>query len=177
MVDYQTISIVLTGIGIIIALAYYGLQIRNQNITRRAQLFMQIYQQMNSEESNRTWAEVMNLECNNYNEFLRKYDSSVNPDSYGKRSHVWFNFNAIGVLVEEGLIDPDIVFRLTGPLVVMQWQKWYGVIEEMRKQENIPDALSGFEYLYTEMKKILEEKEHPEPAYGQPFKHHPELKT
>lgn len=31
MVDYQTISIVLTGIGLMLALTYYALQIRNQN--------------------------------------------------------------------------------------------------------------------------------------------------
>ena len=36
MVDYQAVSIVLTGIGLIIALTYYALQIRNQNKTRTA---------------------------------------------------------------------------------------------------------------------------------------------
>ena len=64
-----------------------------------------------------------------------------------------------------------------GPLAVMQWQKWSDIIGEFRKQENIPDALAGFEYLSKEMKKILDEKEHPEPAYGQPFEQRPELRT
>ena len=184
MVSVETISIVFTGLSVSLAAFYYMSTLRNAQRTQRlalesrqTQIFMQIFQQMNTEESNKTWAETMNLEYTDYDDFLRKYDSSVNPDSFGKRSHIWWCYNAMGVLLEEGLINPDMVYRLMGVLAVMQWQKWSGVIKEFRKQENIPDALAGFEYLYTEMKKILDEKEYPEPAYGQPFIQRPELKT
>jgi len=138
---------------------------------------MQIYQQLNTEKSFKTYAELMNLECEDYDEFLRKYDSSVNPESYGKRSHIWWSYNTIGVLLQDGLIESDIVYRLLGLMIIMQWQKWSGIIEEIRKNENVPDNLLGFEHLYIEMNKIREPMKYPEIAYGQPYKEHPELKT
>jgi len=58
MVDYQAISIVLTGIGLMIALTYYALQIRNQNKTRTAQLLMQVYSRLDTPEKVRALQEV-----------------------------------------------------------------------------------------------------------------------
>ncbi len=62
MVNYQTLSIVLTGIGLIIALTYYSLQIRNQNKTRQAQLFMQIYNRWTDPTFQENYLEVTNRE-------------------------------------------------------------------------------------------------------------------
>jgi hypothetical protein len=107
----------------------------------------------------------MNLECENYDEFLRKYDSSVNPTNMGKRSHIWWSYNTIGVLLHEGLIEPDLVFRLLGPLVVQQWKKWSSIIEEIRVRENVPENLVMFEYLYREMRKLREQMNYPEIKY------------
>ncbi|UCD45778.1 MAG: hypothetical protein JSV27_04645 [Candidatus Bathyarchaeota archaeon] len=79
--------------------------------------------------------------------------------------------------MEEGLIDPHLVFQLLGPLVVMQWEKWGGIIKAIRENENIPENFSGFEYLADEMTKIRRERDYPEIAYGKPHKERPELGT
>jgi len=182
MVTVETVSIVFTGLSISLAAFYYIMTLRNaqrtqemQLETRQTQIFMQIYQQLNSEDSFRTWAELMNIECENYDEFLRKYDSVVNPDSLGKRSHIWWSYHTIGVLLQDGIIEPELVYRLMGPLIIMQWQKWSGIIEDSRQGENVPESLWGFEYLYIEMNKLREQLKYPQIAYGQPHKEHPEL--
>jgi hypothetical protein len=138
---------------------------------------MQIYQQLNSEESFTTWAELMNMDVPDYEEFLRKYDSVVNPEFFGKRTNLWWNYNTIGVLLEEGLIDPYLVSRLLGPLVVMQWEKWRSIIEWIRENENIPENLAGFEHLANEMARIRRERDYPDTAYGKPYRERPELRT
>jgi hypothetical protein len=172
MVSVETISIVFTGLSVSLAAFYYVSTLRNAQKTQRlalesrqTQIFMQVYQQLNSEESFRTFAELMNLECENYDEFLRKYDSSVNPNNFGKRSHIWWSYNTIGVLLHEGLIEPDLVFKLLGPLVVQQWKKWSSIIEEIRERENVPENLKMFEYLYGEMRKLREQMNYPEITY------------
>ena len=62
MVDIQTLSFILTGIGIIGAIIYYTLTLRNANKTRQAQLFMEIYQQYSSEDVQKTFIDLLHLE-------------------------------------------------------------------------------------------------------------------
>ena len=73
MFDYQTVSIVFTGISVSLAAFYYIMTLRNtqknQELarktqehaleTRRTQLLMQIYQELSSEDSMRRYADVM----------------------------------------------------------------------------------------------------------------------
>ncbi len=105
MVSVETVSIVFTGLSVSLVAFYYISTLRNAQKTqqlalesRQTQIFMQIYQQLNSEESFTTWAELMNLEVADYEEFLRKYDSVVNPKFFGKRTNIWWHYNTIGVL-------------------------------------------------------------------------------
>jgi len=66
---FQTVFQFPKTVGILVSVFYYITTIRanqrNQQLqleTRETQLFMQIYQQLNSAESMATWAEVMNME-------------------------------------------------------------------------------------------------------------------
>jgi hypothetical protein len=133
MVSVETISIVFTGLSVSLAAFYYINTLRNaqrtqqmQLETRQTQIFMQIFQQLNSEASMTTWAELHNLEFDDYEDFMRKYDSSINPENFGKRGHIFHGYNMIGFLLMEGLISIDLVNMLVGNMAVMQWQKWGG---------------------------------------------------
>lgn len=75
MVDYQTISIVLTGLGLMIALIYYSMQIRNQNKTRQAQLFMQIYDRWLDPDFLRYYVRSYKMEYEDLDDFNEKYSS------------------------------------------------------------------------------------------------------
>jgi len=167
MVDYQTLSIVFTGLSISIAAFYYISTLRNtrknqqlQLETRQTQLFMQIYQQLSSEESMATWAELLNDEFDDYDEYMRKYDSTVNPRHFGKRGHIWYTYNSIGYLLEDGLIPIDLAYKLVGTLAILQWQKWGDMILEIRERQSYPTYFEGFSYLVNELTKY--HNEHPE---------------
>ena len=164
-------------VGILVGIVYYITIMRNQQRTRelalesqeqtletrQTQLFMQIYQQLNSEESHKTMMELYNLEIRDYDEYLQKYDSSVNPTHYGKRAHIWFSFNTIGELLRMGIIELELLLRLQLDFtVIIMWEKWEDIIRATREREAIPDVWEGFEYLHDEMKKFRSSRGYPE---------------
>ena len=160
MIDYGTLSIVLTGLGIIGAIIYYTLTLRNVIKTRELQIFMDIAHSLNSEETQKTWAELINAEFTDYDDYMNKYDSSVDPEFWGKRGAIWWNYNAVGYLLMDGHISIDLVYKLLGILAVLQWRKWSDIILEIRRRQDLPEYFIGFEYLVNEMLKY--EKEHHE---------------
>jgi len=160
MIEY--LPLVLTGIGIIVAIIYYTLTLRNASKTRELQIFMTLLNTLNSEEKQTSWAELLNDEFTDYDDFLSKYDSAINPAHYGKRGAVWANYNSIGHLLKLGNISIDLVYIMLGTLAVQQWNKWGDMILEVRKRQEIPLYFTGFEYLVTEIQKY--QVEHPELA-------------
>jgi hypothetical protein len=136
--------------------------------TRRTQILMQLYQDLNDEETNKSWAELVNLTVKDHDEFLEKYNSTVNPTHYAKRAHLWYLYNTIGELLRTEIIDIELLQRLMlSPQVIVMWEKWEEIIRETRTREKIPDAWAGFEYLYNEMIRYRESIELPAIEYPQ----------
>ena len=180
---YQMVLSTLQTIALMVGIVYYITIMRNQQKTRelalraqehatetrQTQIFMQLFQQLNSEESAKSWAELINMRVPDYEEFLQKYDSSVNPAHYAKRIHLWWTFNCIGELLRTETIEPDLVLRLQlSPMVIAMWENWGPIIEEIRERENFPEYGEGFEYLYHELKRLRREKGHQEYKYPAP---------
>ena len=160
MVDYSTLSIVLTGIGIIVAIVYYSQVLRNANKTRELQLFMNIVQTRGTVEHQRIWAELYHADFTDYDDYMTKFDGSVNPEHAGKRASIWWIYNSTGYLLMDGHIPIDMVYKLMGISVVRMWRKWGDIIHEIREKEDMPNFHKGFEYLVNEI--LKHEKEHPE---------------
>ena len=160
-ITYQMVLSTIQTISLVVGIIYYITIMRNQQKTqeqqletRQTQVFMQIYQQLSSENSYRTFMELLNLEIIDNDEYLQKYDSSVNPDHYAKRAAIWYNYNTMGELLRMGIVERDLLVRLQlDTQVTLMWEKWEGIIRATRARENIPDIWKGFEYLYNEMKK------------------------
>jgi hypothetical protein len=120
---------------------------------------LDIVQTLNSEDNMRIWAELLNAEFTDYNDYMTKYDSSINPQYFGKRGAIWYNYNAIVYLLMDGNIN-YLVYKLVGLLSTLQWNKWGEIILEIREKQRIPNYFAGFEYLVNEIKKF--EQKHPE---------------
>ena len=177
-VTFQTIFQFLQTVGILMGVYYYIMTIRanrtNQELalkaqeqsveTREAQLFMQIYQQLTSIESQKTWGELLNMEWDDIEDYRKKHDSTVNLDSWGKRGHIWWSYSTIGMMVKKELIDPEMVYMTLGNMVIMQWDKWSEVVYDTREQairqgvKGGQNMFKGFEYLNDEMVKLLEKE-------------------
>jgi len=154
----QTISIVLTGIGMMIALMYYAFQIRNQNKTRQAQLYMPIYARFQEKDFMKKYIDILNLwDWDTPQEFHEKYGPRVDMDAYSDYMNVNTYFTGIGVLVKRKLISPDLVNDLVGDVLVRFWERNEAYLHYLRELRDWPTLGEHFEYLYHVMKPLVDQ--------------------
>jgi hypothetical protein len=159
IIDAQTISIMITAVSIAIAAVYYMSVLRNANRTRQAQLYIQIFDKLNTKEFIRTWIEVMyHQDYKDAEEWENKYGPTTNPEAATKLFSVGMLYETIGMLVSEKLIDPGLVFAENPWAAVETWEKLEPVVRGIRKISD-PKFWDSFEYLATEIRKHRQQKD------------------
>ena len=153
MVDIQTISVSLAAIGFLVASIYYTLTLRNQNRTRQAQLFMQIYGVFRTEEFQDNITGIMSWKWNDYDDFLEKYGPNTNPNAWRALGSIAGYFEGIGLMVNKKLIDISLVENLMSTHIIYFWEKISPLSIELRRDFNRPQIDVWKEYLYNEIKK------------------------
>jgi len=156
--------------GVLVAAAYYVMTLRTtqRNLranleTRQAQLFMDIYKTYSSKEYQKDREQMQLLwEFEGVQDFVQKYGARANPDEHAKWDTQVAQFVGIGTLARMGLIKPDLVFDLIYDSVIVFYEKFQPVIQELRKYY-IANFAQDAEYLYNEMKRIANERGLPIP--------------
>ena len=170
----QSVSYIAGALGVCVAAIYYAMNLRisqrNQELvlktqhqtleTRKAQFYMQINQHLRSEESQRRFIDLIYMEWKDYDDFERKYGSSVNIDSYAKRFSALYEFNGVGYLLKDGLIDMDTAYSLADTIGLELWRKFEPIVREQRVRYNVPEMFADLEFLAAEIAKRLEKKGH-----------------
>ena len=149
----QTIGILITGVSVSIAAIYYTLTLRNAERTRRAQLFMQIYSQWNSEEFARMRLEIRKMNYGTYEEVLEKYGLEVNPDSWIARHSLCRFYSGLGMLVHDGEIELSRVEDMMGDVIVDSWETLRTAILGSREKYGWTELYLFYEYLYHLLKR------------------------
>ena len=124
--------------------------------TRQAQLFMQIYSIFQSSEWWMNYYSSLARQYDDYDDWVAKYGRDANPEAASRSAAVALYFEGIGVLVKKGLIDSNIVADLMQTPIIQYWDSIEDVILEMRDRTDNPAILEWVEYLYNEIKSILE---------------------
>jgi hypothetical protein len=162
MIELSVIRDLVAIFGVIAGFTYYVLTVRNTRKALKTQTLMRLRDRSLNKEWLSDFIELLETEWTDYDDFLRKYDSSVNRDIYTKRARMWAHFDSVGYHLSQGLIDIDSVYHLTQSMgASMQWRKWKPVIEEQRKRYNNPDWWMWFEYLNDEITKYRVARGHP----------------
>jgi len=170
----QSVSYIAGALGVCVAAIYYAMNLRisqrNQELvlktqhqtleTRKAQFYMQINQHLRSEESQRRFIDLIYMEWKDYDDFERKYGSRVNMDYYAKRFSALYEFNGVGYLLKDGLIDMDTAYSLADTLGLELWRKFEPIVREQRVRYNVPEMFADLEFLAAEIAKRLEKKGH-----------------
>jgi hypothetical protein len=127
------------------------LQVRNLVKARRAEVIWKNYLSFNSKEFLEALLKVINLEFEDYNDFVKKYGLPLAENPVAVALCMVCNlFEGAGELLHKGLADYETVSNIpTG----MTWEKMKPIVEGARKQYNFPVLWTDFEYLYNEMKK------------------------
>ena len=148
MVSFEFIGLVLTGLSISASILYYANVLRNQTRTRNAQLFMNLYQTIISEDFNQRFIEMLGAEWKDYEDYLAKYGPIDNPNVAARRFSTWQVYNGIGFLLMEKYVELGKVEQLFGGHgPSMLWNKWEPIILDLRSRLESPSYMLGFEYL------------------------------
>jgi hypothetical protein len=158
--DIQTSLNLLALISIPIGVFYHIMTLNNtrknqqlQLETRQAQLFRSLNSEFRSPENARNFSKALSMEWTNYDDFERKYGLRGNPEERVPYSILGSFFEEVGVLLEEGLIDKNLVSQLVGGYIRRYWEKFEPYILEYRERNNYPQYFDKMEYLYQEMKR------------------------
>jgi hypothetical protein len=165
----QTIGILMTGISMTIAAVYYTLTLRNtqktqqlQLETRKAQLFMQIYNRITDKAFMKKFIDIIfHWEWTDYDDFMEKYGPENNIDAFADWTSVGLYIDGLGSQVKRGLIDVGQVDDLISGVIIRYWEKREQFTRELRERMNYPQYGEYVEYLYNQIKPIIEEQ-HPE---------------
>ena len=131
--------------------------------TRQSQLFMQLFQYHIDKDRWKDAWKLTEMKWDDYDDFTRKYDYSVNLENFAKRYNKWYFYEGMGLLLKKELVDKEMIYHLlsAGFGVLLDWDKFGQIIKEMRAQLCQPDLFMWFEYFADEMMKMSEEKGNP----------------
>ena len=147
MASFEFLAVTISILGLAASITYYAIVLSNANKTRKAQLFLTIYNVTLNEEMNNKWFEAMKADLNSYQS---EQVSSRTNDLHT----LWQKYNGIGHLMMQGLLDVDSAYHYSeGWRGALLWMKWGDVIVDSRKVGTNPDYMDGFEYM---AKRILE---------------------
>ena len=155
MIELSVIRDLVAIASFLIALSYYIINIKNQNKTRRAQLFMNLYDTYRSPEFRKIWHTQLHLEFKDYEEWKEKYVDDM--DALAGHTSVMSFFEGVGVLLKRNLIDIEIIDDLLSVAIRGYWRKYEPVVVGSRNQINEPKMMADTEYLYNELMKINKE--------------------
>ena len=154
MITIEQVIYVIPILGLTASVFYYAMVLRNQNRTRQAQLYMNLFQEISSQQWMMKHATLLNQEWENYEDFEKKYGSNEHPEHYAMRRSMWTQLDNIGAMLANKLLDPDMVYFLIQMRANMQWKKWERIIKEQRVRYTNPDDCKYFEYLVETMDRV-----------------------
>ena len=181
-VTYQMVLSTIQTISLIVGIAYYMTISRKQQKTRerslesqeqareaqedaletrKAQMFMQIYNESyNNDSFIDAYVRLADFNINSYDEYQKLMEDEDNKKASTK---VAMFYEGVGVLVREGHISIRLFALLMTGMTRSWWERLYkSYVEEGREKRNFKRWMSESEYLYNEMMKYHEE--HPELA-------------
>ena len=146
-------------LGVCVGALSFAFNTRANTKSRQVALFSNVMQTLNSEEGIRKFVEVMSMEWTSFEDFKRKYDSSVNFDSYCKRASLWELGDYIGWQYRAGIVDMNTLYNLGAKKLVFLWEKFKPIIEEYRKWEWSKDQYANWEYLADELSRMQSKRD------------------
>jgi hypothetical protein len=158
MVDPTTVSMIrdiVAIFGVIAGFSYYVLTVRNNNMARQLQLISYFSRRLSDRELSKTSLELLDMQWEDFDDFLRKYDSTVNHDNYSMRASMFGMTSELGFTLNKKLIDIETVCDMLqgGYAIIQMWQKFEPIFMKQREIYGDPKRYQWFEYLVEELVK------------------------
>jgi hypothetical protein len=166
LAEIQAAYYMVAATGVLVAAAYYVLNMKATLETRRIGLMQNILTKIANEEGQKRFFDLMNYTWTDYEDFDDKYGSEKNPEAAANRMEVWTNLNTVGLMVRKGLVSMDDIYSMGMVSIHFFWEKYKPIVEETRRRYN-PDLCRELEYLAGEMLRYVQFKD---PSFRVPEK-------
>jgi len=154
MIELSIIRDLVAIFGVIAGFSYYYLTVRNANITRKIDQARRILDRNQDVAITLLWKELVDMEWDDYDDFIDKYDWRTNTENWAKRTKMFGYCNEAGYMLYHTQIDIETLNSMIGDLgTIRLWNKFGSVIVTERERENDKDYCKWFEYFVTEMGK------------------------
>ncbi|TFH15016.1 hypothetical protein E4H04_09185 [Candidatus Bathyarchaeota archaeon] len=155
LADIQAAYYMVAATGVLVAAVFYIVNLRETTRNRKATFASNQLQFSGSVEWQQLMLEVWEMKWSDFGDFMKKYDSSANPELAAKRLAYLARYDAIGRQVKAGLFSLDDIGALSGYNLVATWLFFKPIIEGYRRIEFPTNAYSEFEYVANAMMKKL----------------------
>jgi hypothetical protein len=87
-------------------------------------------------------------------EWIKVYDPFKDPELFAEAIFIRNRFQNLGVMLKEGVVDSDLLYKIHTPSsIIITWEHYKPNILARRIENNDPNHMIEFEYLYNETKK------------------------
>jgi hypothetical protein len=136
LAEIQAAYYMVAATGVLVAAIYYiyNMRISQRNSkaaldTRQAQLLMQIYERVNNRDFTRDWAETNYFwKWNDHKDYWKKY--GTNLEECPKFQNIADTYEGIGVILENKLVDPKLIYGLLRNNPILYWEKFSPIMKE-----------------------------------------------
>ncbi len=149
LAEIQAAYYMVAATGVLIAAAYYVMNLRNTNKTHELQVFMQVFDRFNNPDFWNQLDEMMKRDWVSYDDYERKYVG-------GSSAIVFPTLEGLGVLLKRKLIDESVPWDLFGNYLFLFWDKYAPIIDE-RKRVIGPDYCLWTEHLVNMVRRYAAE--------------------
>jgi len=141
-------------IGILVGIIYYITIMRNTQKTRQTELLLQRHKV--DLDYARSWGDVLvTQDWTTMEELDEKYPWETHLEERARVIYILNTYNTLGLILRERVADPKLVFDLYPPSnVITTWLKFEGYLNAIRDRGNDPKQFSGFDYLYSEARRL-----------------------
>jgi hypothetical protein len=155
---YQMVLSTLQTAGILVGIFYYIMTLRNQNRIRETQWIWQLLNRKTDNETMKGFLNQISSNWKDYDDYLQKYDHSVNLEHGSTRQSSWYFFDILGIMVKQNKIDIEMIYPFYNMHILLLWFKYETVIKVLREGTMDEDYMEGLEFLADEMIKMRQEK-------------------
>ena len=142
MVDALTVSTVVAAVSVAVGVVFAVLELRHLARTRRTDVILKIYERFGEREIVDAVMKIGGAKFESFDDYAKKYGLSDTVQ-------VLEIFDEVGILLEQGLVDINLVDDLFGPSVNTAWEaSLQKLIVGIREGSNQPSFFSHVDYLY-----------------------------
>jgi hypothetical protein len=122
---------------------------------RKIEFTNNIMRTLYTEEGWRRYMDIMSVEWTDFEDYKKKYDSTVNREHWAKRHSILSTLDTIGYLYRRGLMDEDTVYQIGGGSIALWvYAKYIPIMREYRKVSWGADTFINVDYLGKKMYEI-----------------------